>query len=145
MGDLYERIRLLKNSELFSEVSVEDLKEVAAILEEESLLAGDLVFMKGEYGEDMYIVESGEVGVSLSANINDRQFVAIFRDGDGFGEMNLLDDKPRSGSAHVIKDTRLLALGRTKLRGLISSYPEIAFGIIKALSRRLREANEMIN
>lgn len=144
MGNIYDRIILLKNSVLFSEVGVEDLKEVAGVLEEEQLLRGDLVFVKGEYGEEMYIIESGRVGISLDTQTDNPGFITELGPGECFGEMHLLDALPRSASVHVIDDCRLLTLGKTKLRTLVTAFPQIAFGVMTALSLRLREANKKI-
>lgn len=144
MEKLYDRIKLLKNSVLFSEVSVEDLKEVAGALEEEQLLRGDQVFLKGEYGEEMYIVESGRVGISLDTVMQKPCFITELGPGECFGEMHLLDSQPRSASVHVIEDCRLLTLGKSKLNTLVAAYPQIGFGVMTALSLRLREANKKI-
>lgn len=141
MGNIYDRIKLLKQSPLFSEVSVEDLKEVAAALEDEHLLRGDRVFIKGEYGEEMYIIETGRVGIAIEDEGEQPSFVAELGPGECFGEMHLLDSQPRSATVHVIDDCRLLTLGKAKLRTLVTAFPQISFGIMKALSLRLREAN----
>jgi CRP-like cAMP-binding protein len=55
--------------------------------------------------------------------------------------MNLLDDKPRSATAHALEDAVVLSLDKSRLRGLILSYPEISIGMLRSLSLRLREAN----
>ena len=138
MSDLFERILLLKNSTAFSHVQTEDLKIVAHSLEKEKYLAGERVFDIDEYGDCMYILQQGRVGISLD---NQASYVAELGRGDCFGEMNLLDDLPRSASAYVLEDSTLLSLEKSKLNGLIISYPEICFGILKGLSLRLRQAN----
>ena len=58
--------------------------------------------------------------------------------------MNLLDDLPRSATAHAIEDTSVLALEKTRLRGLLQSYPEISIGMLRSLSMRVREANNRL-
>jgi CRP-like cAMP-binding protein len=58
--------------------------------------------------------------------------------------MNLLDDLPRSASAHVIEDSILLVLEKSRLRGLIINYPELSLGMLKSLSLRLRQANLLV-
>jgi CRP-like cAMP-binding protein len=58
--------------------------------------------------------------------------------------MNLLDNQPRSASAHVLEDATTLSLDKTRLRGLMQSYPEISIGMLRSLSLRLREANRKI-
>ena len=142
MSDLIERILLLKKSPAFNHVKTEDLRTVAQALEEETYFSGESVFEIGEHGDCMYIIQAGKIGISLDAATKDtRHFIAQLAEGDCFGEMNLLDDLPRSASAHVIDDTTLLVLEKSRLRGLIISYPELSLGMLKSLSLRLREAN----
>lgn len=143
MSELFERIILLKNSPTFSQVKTEDLKAVAQSLEEETYFAGDRVFDKDEYGDCMYILQRGKIGISLEkGKLNKKpKFIAELTEGECFGEMNLLDDLPRSASAHVLQDSILLSLEKSRLRGLIINYPELSLGMLKGLCMRLRQAN----
>lgn len=143
MSSLYDRILLLKKSDFFGQVKTEDLKVVAQSLEEENYFVGDRVFDVGEYGDCMYIIQQGSVGISLDKDSRSKKphFVAELSEGDCFGEMNLLDDLPRSASAHVIEDSVLLSLEKSRLKGLIINYPELSLGMLKGLSLRLRQAN----
>ena len=143
MSDLYDRILLLKKSGFFGQVKTEDLKMVAQSLEEENYFIGDRVFDVDEYGDCMYVIQQGRVGISLEKNVQLKNvnFVAEMGAGECFGEMNLLDDLPRSASAHVIEDSVLLSLEKSRLKGLIVNYPELSLGMLKGLSLRIREAN----
>ncbi len=143
MSDLYDRILLLKGSAFFGQVKTEDLKVVAQSLEEENYFSGDRVFDVGEYGDCMYIIQRGRVGISLEKGSRGKspKFVVTLTAGDCFGEMNLLDDLPRSASAHVIEDSVLLSLEKSRLKGLIINYPELSLGMLKGMSLRLRQAN----
>ena len=140
MSDLFERILLLKQSPVFSEVSTEDLRVVAKTLEEESYFSGDRIFDINEFGDHMYVMQSGKVGISLSNDPDSREFVAELGPGECFGEMNLLDELPRSATAHVLEDAVVLSLEKSRLRGLIINYPELSLGMVKGLSQRLRSA-----
>ncbi len=141
MPDLFERILLLKQSTMFSEVPTEDLRVVAKMLDEENYFAGDRVFDINEFGDHMYILQSGRIGISLSPDLASREFVAELNPGECFGEMNLLDELPRSATAHVLEDSMILSLEKSRLRGLIINYPELSIGLLKGLSLRLRKAN----
>ena len=145
MPDLYEKILLLKNSDIFSGVSTEDLKLVADVLEQESFFAGDRVFSKNDYGDNMYIILSGRIGIAINASVGNGKYIAELSTGKCFGEMNLLDDLPRSATAVVLEDVQLLKLGKQKLRGLILSYPELALGMLKTFSLNLRKTTGMVD
>lgn len=141
MPDLFDRILLLKRSPVFSRVTTEDLRYVAQALEEEQYFAGDLIFEINAQGDRLYLLVSGRVGINLDADSSSSNFIATLGAGDCFGEMNMLDDKPRSATARVLEDSTVLSLDKARLRGLILSYPELSIGMLRSLSLRLREAN----
>jgi CRP-like cAMP-binding protein len=141
MPDLFDRLLLLKQSPVFSLVPTDDLRLVAQALEEQRFFGGDRIFEINAQGDNLYILVSGHVGISIDPDPACRNFIATLGPGDCFGEMNLLDDKPRSATAHAIEDTMVLTLDKSRLRGLILSYPEISIGMLRSLSLRLREAN----
>jgi len=143
MPDLFEKILLLKKSDIFNEINTDDLRLVAHMLEEECYFSGDMIFEKNDQGDYMYFVVEGQIGVSLHNDNTVSNFVATLGTGECFGEMNLLDELPRSASAIVVEDAKVLKLSKLKLRGLIMSYPELALGMLKALSLKLRRTNMM--
>ena len=138
MSDIFERTLLLKNSDIFSQIKTEDLQHLARALEDEMYVKGDRVFDINDQGDRMYIIQSGKVGISTDANPRLQQFVITLGSGDTFGELNLLDDLPRSATAHIIEDAHILTLEKERLHYLIINYPEISFGILKSVSLRLR-------
>jgi len=142
--DLFERILMIKRSMVFSDVPTDNLRVVANELKEEGFVAGERVFDINEHGDHMYIIESGAVGISIHPKPSVKEFVAVLGPGECFGEMGMLDDLPRSATAHVLEDTRCLMLEKARLHALITRYPELALGILRSMSLRLREANEKI-
>ena len=144
MPDLFDRLILLKKSPIFSMVMTDDLRVVAQAMEKQEYFAGDCIFEIGDQGDHLYIIVSGKVGISLESNPSSKSYIATLSSGDCFGEMNLLDDLPRSATAEVIEDTTLLSLEKTRLRGLIQSYPDMSIGMLRSLSLRLRDANQKL-
>jgi CRP-like cAMP-binding protein len=143
MSDLFGRILLLKRSPLFTQVETDELRAVAAELEEELYMTGERIFDINEQGDHAYFLESGKVGISILPDPKRREFVAILGPGDVFGDMNLFDQLPRSGTAHVLEESRVLSLDQGKMRGLIVSYPELGLGLLHGLSLRLRAMNKL--
>lgn len=142
MPDLFDRILLLKNSQIFSRVLIDDLRVVAQALEQRLFFPGDRVFEVGDQGDHLYIIASGEIGISLKPDPSSEHYIARLGPGDCFGEMNLLDGLPRSATASVLAETELLSLEKMKLLGLVRSYPDMSVGLLRSLSLRLREANK---
>ena len=145
MKSFLERLLLLKRSPLFHEVLTDDLRAVTSQLKEVACFAGERVFDINDPSDQMYIVMSGKIGISLDDDPQVRRFIRVLGPGECFGEMGLLDHLPRSGTAHVIEDSVLLALEEEKLRTLVISYPELAFGLLRSLSMRLRGAHDSNN
>lgn len=141
MEALFERILLLKRVPFFEMLRTEQLSQVALLLDHIGWVAGEVVFFKGDMGEDMYIITKGRIGISLHEDVSSKDFVAVFGAGECFGEMGVLDDLPRSATAHVLEDSEAFVLSKDKLHGLLLSYPELGIGMLRAISRRLRLAN----
>lgn len=128
-----EKVAVLRKVGIFAETPDESLVDVARLLAEIRLDAGETVFEKGDRGDSMYIVVGGQV------RVHDRQHtLSRLGPGDVFGEMALLDPEPRMASVSTLEDTRLLRLDRELFYELVEDRIEVPRGIIRVLSRRLR-------
>lgn len=144
MADIFEKVYLLKRAPAFAGVNTEDLRVLAQELREESCHAGERLFDLNDPPDNVYIISQGSIGISIEEDPASRNFVAVLGPGECFGEMSVLDGLPRSATAHVLEDTVLYALAEAKLRGLIVQYPELALGLLRSMSRRLREVTRRI-
>lgn len=140
--DIFDRILLLKKSPVFAQVETDDLRHVAQAMDVENYLGEERIFDIGENGDHMYVVVSGRIGISINPDPGVRDCVAELEAGECFGEMNLLDNLPRSATAHVLDDTVVLSLDTSRLHQLIIRYPELSMGMLKGLSMKLRSANK---
>jgi cAMP-dependent protein kinase regulator len=93
------------------------------------LAAGETLFSKGDPGDTLYVVAWGEVAVLVP------QEVARLSEGDFFGEIALISDRPRTATVRATVDTQVLALDRSLIIDLVSASPEV----LKVLLRFLRE------
>ena len=141
MADLFDRMMLLKKSPVFSMVATDDLRMVAQALVLQEYFKGDRVFEINQQGDYLYLLVSGRVGITIEQDPSSTNYIATLGPGDSFGEMNLLDDLPRSATAQVLEDSTILALEKSRLKCLIQSYPDISIGMLRSLSLRIREAN----
>jgi len=92
----------------------------------------------------MYIIETGKIGISIHENPKVKEFHSILEAGECFGEMGVIDEQPRSATAHVLEDALLLVLDKAKLRALCLRYPELALGMMRGLSLRLRDTTRRL-
>ena len=144
MVDFFDRIVILKGTPIFCEVSTDDLVVVLEEMSDEGYVKGERVFEIRDPSDRMYVVLTGRIGISLNPDPKIEDYVTVVETGGCFGEMGPLDGAPRSGTAHVIEDSQLLSLDKLKLRGLVASYPELAFGLLHGLSTRVRETSQKL-
>ena len=104
---------------------------------------GTVLFREGDRGEEMFILQSGKVKISKKIRGVEKT-LATLEKGEFFGEMAILNDKPRSASAETIGDSDMLVIDRKTFETLLRSNVEIAIRFIKRLADRLRETNEQM-
>lgn len=105
--------------------------------------AGNVLFNEGDRGEEMFIIQSGRVKISKRIRGVEKT-LATLEKGEFFGEMSILNDKPRSATAETIDACEMLVIDRKTFDALIRGNVEIAVRFIKRLADRLREANEQM-
>ncbi len=138
MSQQLERVLLLAKVPLFAYLRTDQLNRLAPLLEPVAWPKGARVFDMGEMGMELFIITSGHIGISVDPNTSQQVFINELRTGDCLGEMSLIDNEPRSATAHVLEDSEALALEKEKLHGLLMTYPELGIGMLRALSLRLR-------
>jgi len=131
-----EKVLALKRIALFEHIPGEELARIARIAEEVNFMPGDTFIYEGDLGDSLYIIIEGEVeihrkGVRIT-NLSQYQTV---------GEMAILDSEPRSASVTVISEIKALKIEREDFYDILAERNEIAQGIIRILTQRLR--NEM--
>ena len=104
---------------------------------------GEVLFREDEVGELMFVLQSGSVRITKSVKGEDKT-LAILGPGEFFGEMAILNNKPRTATAIVETQAQVLVLGARTFEQMVVSNAEIAVRLIKKLSRRLDSANELI-
>ena len=134
-----ERVALLKSIDIFTETPDHILASVARIIEEVELVAGENFIQEGESGDCLYIVIEGEVRV----HSNERT-IMILGSGKTVGELALLDPEPRAASVTAVNDAFLFRIDREPFDEVMADRPEIALGIIRTLTRRLRQQGRII-
>jgi len=104
---------------------------------------GDVLFREGEPGKEMYVIQAGKVNITKTVRETEK-ILATLGAGEFFGEMSILNHKPRSAGAVVAEDAKLLVIDPKTFEAMIRGNVEIAVRLIKKLSDRLQEADEQI-
>ncbi len=131
-----EKVLFLKGIDLFSAIAGADLIGVALVTEEVAHPAGAVLIREGEIADALYLVLEGKVKVMKGSHV-----IAELGEREVVGEMGLLDAAPRSATVSAETDVSLLELHREPFEQIMIERPEIARGIIKVLTRRLRHSS----
>src|SRR4051812_15762155 len=125
MTTLVEKILTLRTASMFSGTSEATLAEVAAVLDDIDLGAGELLFAKGETGDAMYIVAYGRLRVHDGTRTIDEA-----GEGQIIGEMAVIDAAPRLASVTALEESHLLRLDQETLFELMADHSEVLSGIL---------------
>src|SRR5689334_3625746 len=104
---------------------------------------GTVLFREGDPGDFMYVIQSGEVEIRRTIGDVER-LLAVLPAGEFFGEMALINQRPRSATAVVRRLSRLLVIEPRTFEAMIRGKTEIAVRMIKTLAGRLERANHQI-
>src|SRR6185369_5268100 len=96
---------LLRQIPLFELLDNDELKALAAQLDQKHYLKGQMIFSEGDPGGRMYVVQSGKVEVFIKDAGGDMVPLDDVDKGEIFGELSLLDNEPRSANAKAVEDT----------------------------------------
>lgn len=105
---------------------------------------GKVIFREGDQGRVMYILLSGAVDLKKKVDKGERVLKTVDTPNDFFGEMALIDDRPRSATAVASKPTKLLPVDEGSFENIILTNGRFALKVIKVLSERIRNSNFQI-
>lgn len=95
-----------------------------------------MIFSEGQPGEELYIIQRGSVKIVKIVD-NNEVLLAVLKQGDIFGEMALLESKPRSASAIAYEDCTVLAVNRENFERMVGSQPQIITRLTQLLAERI--------
>jgi pyruvate,water dikinase len=120
---------------LFSELSEQDLADVARLFKERRFVAGETVAKEGAGGAAFFVIGAGEAAVSIRGTER-----ATLTSGDYFGEIALIDEGARTATITATTDLVCYGLTLWDFRPLVERHPTIGWKLLQALAQRLRDA-----
>src|ERR1700730_18457420 len=135
--------KLIKKIDFCSGLDDKILNKISDACIVRQFTKNETIVRQGEMGLGLYIIARGRVKVDREEG-GARTQVAELGPEQFFGDMALLDNKPRSATVTSIEDAECLLLTRDSFVKLMNKYPESPIGMAKVLAERLREANEKI-
>ena len=126
---------LLRNVGLFSTLDERDLESLAEEFSERRFAAGDKVALEGESGLMFFVVEDGELSVEVHGSE-----VSTIGPGGSFGEIALIDRRPRTATVTALSDVRAYGLPVFVFRPYVEARPQVAWKLLEAMADRLATA-----
>ncbi len=129
---------MLRQISFFANMRDFDLQQIARIAVVRDYAPGAVIIEELAEGANFYIISHGKIEITKKYGYDDEFVLGVYSDGDFFGEMALLDEGRRSATVRALEPTTLLEISKNDFQLLLRKAPNLAFGILKELSARLR-------
>jgi CRP/FNR family transcriptional regulator/CRP/FNR family cyclic AMP-dependent transcriptional regulator len=136
--------KFLREIPVFQNFSNNNLKMTVENFNIRKFKKNENIVYQSDNSTDLYIVLKGRVNVTFMDPDGNEYFLTELKEGDFFGEMSLLDGKPRSATVSAEVNTILAILERQKFLRELKENSQIAIDLLTSLVGRLRKANETI-
>src|SRR5215813_10864094 len=137
-----QSFELLRAHPMFGELLPGDLRRLSDFAAPESVRRGEIIFQKGDAGNSLYAIGKGSVKISVPGGTGREAMFNILGPKEIFGEVALLDGRPRTADAIALTACELYAINRRDFLALLNREPKLAVRIIELLCDRLRQASK---
>ncbi len=134
-----ELVQILKNTPLFASTAENVLASIIPIMKQVHVAAGEAIIRKGELGDSMFVILSGEVEI-----YDEDTLLAEMGRGDIFGELALLDAEPRSATVVAQTAATLFRIDQEDFYDLMEERGEVLRNVMRVLCQRIRHQNEVV-
>lgn len=133
-GDVAARLKAVP---LLSGLSTRELERLAGAMRERTVAAGDVIVSEGEGGAGFFVIDSGEASVTRRG-----AEIGTLSAGDTFGEISLIDRKPRSATITATSECVCRGMTPWEFRPLVEENPSMAWALLETMVERVRSAEE---
>lgn len=135
---------LLAEIPLFASLPRAELLALVERIHKRKYRRGEAIVHFADQGSSLFIIAAGAVKVTRLLASGEEAVISVLDAGEFFGEMALLDNRPRSASVYALEPTELLVLHREDLLAFLRANPEAAIEIIVVLADRIRKLNDQV-
>jgi CRP/FNR family transcriptional regulator, cyclic AMP receptor protein len=137
-----EMLALLRGHPIFGGLERAQLERLVSYARTRKVPSGTTIFVKGDPGNSLFAICAGTVKVAVTAPDGREAMLSLLHSGEIFGEMALLDGRPRAADVATTADCDLMVIERRDFLTFVHSEPNIALKFVELLCERLRAANE---
>lgn len=135
---------ILHQIPLFASLEPATIDRLSGTIKRQVLKADEILFLKGDDGEAMYIVKEGTVKIVLPSETGEEIIVAVLKQNDYFGVMAMLDGEPRSADAVAMGPSEVYVLGRNDFLSILQSDIKALKTILCDLSGMIRKTDDLL-
>ena len=135
---------IIERNGLFRGLERVTIERIASLASRRTYKSDSVVFMRGDPGDALYGVVTGRVRISASAPGGKEISLNVMDPGDAFGEIALLDGRPRTAAATTLAPTELIVIRRDQFLELLQREPKLAVHLIELLCKRVRWTSEQM-
>jgi CRP-like cAMP-binding protein len=139
-----DKLSLLRNHSLFRDLPAAVIEHLGSYMKTRRVVRGTTIFAKGDPGTGLMGVLAGTVKVSVASADGKDIVLNLFHDGEVFGEIALLDGRPRTADATAMSDCELVVIERRDFVPFLSNHPDVMLKFIEILCSRLRRTSEQV-
>ncbi|TDF97239.1 Crp/Fnr family transcriptional regulator [Paenibacillus piri] len=137
-------VPLLQNVPIFQDLSASELETIAPLFVERTYKKGTILFFEADLGDEFYLIQSGVVKI-YRIDYSKEIILALFREGDFFGEMSMIQKGlTRSATAETLETSTIYTLMRSEFYQFLERTPKLSLRLLEVTMERLRKANEQI-
>jgi CRP-like cAMP-binding protein len=140
----FDTAGLLSRHPIFGVIDPRGVAQLCTYATSRRVARGSTLFCKGDPGDALYAIVSGTMKISVPAPDGREAVFNLLHPGEVFGEIALLDGRPRTADAVAFTDCDLIMIDRRDFRKFIESQPAVAMKLIELLCERLRVASEHV-
>jgi len=134
----------LSQADLFKDLSVQQLDEIARIVSDKEYKKGQLIFAEGDEGIGFYMVIRGRVKVYKVSPDGKEQIMHIFGQGHPFAEVPVFEGSRYPANAEALESCRLFFFPKKAFVNLIHENPSLAMNMLASMSQRLKQFSHLI-
>lgn len=129
---------------IFSNLDENEMGEVISLINHKKFKRNEIIYMAGEKGGSLYVINSGKVKITRIASSGKEQVIRILEPGEFMGELSIFRSSTLVDNAEALEDTMMCIINEEDLKELLMKYPLISFKIMQELSERLERAESLI-
>jgi CRP/FNR family transcriptional regulator, cyclic AMP receptor protein len=139
-----DKLSLLRNHSLFRDLPAAVIEHLGSYMKTRKVVRGTTIFAKGDPGTGLMGVLAGTVKVSVASADGKDIVLNLFHEGEVFGEIALLDGRPRTADATAMSECELVVIERRDFVPFLSDHPDVMLKFIEILCSRLRRTSEQV-